>query len=55
MNFKTITSYYTKNCVIIPHDNLNNWNDVAESYLHVVLISEKNDETPNEYIYDFEI
>jgi SAM-dependent methyltransferase len=54
MNFQTITSYYHNNCVILPHNNLNNWNDVAESYLHVVYIGEKTDETPNDYIYDIE-
>ena len=54
MNFKTITSYFSNNCVIIPHENLNNWNNVAESYLHVTYIGEKVDETPDEYIYDID-
>ena len=54
MNFNTITSYFSLNCAIIPHDNLNNWNDVAESYLHVTYIGEKQGETPNEYIYDID-
>jgi len=54
MNFITITSYFSKNCVIVPHETLENWNDVAESYLHVTYIGEKFDETPNEYIYDID-
>jgi len=52
MNFTTITSYFTDMCVIIPHNITINWNNVAESYLNVVYIGEKNDKTPEEYIYD---
>ena len=45
---------FSKNCVIVPHETLENWNDVAESYLHVTYIGEKFDETPHEYIYDID-
>jgi hypothetical protein len=41
MNIKTISSYFTDNCMIIPHNNLNNWNTVAESYLNIVYVGEK--------------
>lgn len=54
MNFNTITSYFTGNCAIIPHNKMNVWNDVAESYLNVVYIGEKIGKTPNEYIYDID-
>ena len=54
MNFITITSYFTHNCVIIPHDNIKTWNDLAESYLNVFYIGEKIDKTPHEYIYDID-
>ena len=54
MNFSTVTSYFTHNCVIIPHDNVNGWNNVAESYLNVFYIGEKNNKTPKEYIYDID-
>ena len=54
MNMKTVTSYYRYNCAIIPHTPYPNWNDVAESYLEVVYIGEKINETPDEYIYDIE-
>jgi len=54
MNFKTITSYFDKNCVIVPHQRIDNWNDVAESYLHVIYIGEKIGETPEDYIYDID-
>lgn len=54
MNFKTITSYFSHNCVIVPHQNYADWNSLAESYLHVTYIGEKVDETPNEYIYDID-
>lgn len=52
MNFTTITSYFTNDCVIISHEKIENWNNVAESYLNVFYIGEKNDKTPDEYIYD---
>ncbi len=54
MNFITITSYFSGNCVIIPHKELSVWNDVAESYLYVFYIGEKIDKTPEEYIYDID-
>jgi hypothetical protein len=52
MNFTTITSYFTGDCVIIPHNQLLVWNNVAESYLYIFYIGEKTDKTPVEYIYD---
>lgn len=54
MNFITITSYFSGDCVIIPHKELSVWNDVAESYLYVFYIGEKIDKTPEEYIYDID-
>jgi hypothetical protein len=54
MGFNTITSYFSRSCAIIPHEKLDGWNDVAESYLHVIYIGEKLIETPNEYIYDID-
>jgi hypothetical protein len=54
MNFSTITSYFTDDCVIIPHNIVNGWNYVAESYLNIVYIGEKNNTTPEEYIYDLD-
>ena len=54
MNFNTITSYFTGDCVIIPHEELSIWNDVAESYLYIFYIGEKIDKTPQEYIYDID-
>ena len=54
MNFHTITSYFIGDCVIIPHEQLSNWNDVAESYLYIFYIGEKIDKTPQEYIYDID-
>ena len=54
MNFSTIATYFTGDCVIIPHTNVNRWNNLAESYLNVNYIGEKNDKTPEEYIYDIE-
>ena len=54
MNFITITSYFTNICAIVPHINLNGWNDVAESYLNVFYIGEKIDKTPEQYIYDID-
>jgi 2-polyprenyl-3-methyl-5-hydroxy-6-metoxy-1,4-benzoquinol methylase len=54
MNFITITSYFTHDCVIIPHNTQIVWNDVAESYLNVVYIGEKCGKTPEEYIYDID-
>ena len=54
MNFSTISSYFTNDCVIIPHNNVNSWNYMGESYLNVVYIGEKNNTTPEEYIYDIE-
>lgn len=55
MNFNTITSYFSHTCAIVPH-NLHEceWNDVAESYLNVIYIGEKFDETPDQYIYDLD-
>jgi len=54
MNFITITSYFTDSCVIIPHNNMNVWNHLAESYLNVFYIGEKINKTPDEYIYDID-
>jgi hypothetical protein len=54
MNFTKITSYFTNDCVIIPHDKVSDWNNVAESYLNVFYIGEKNNKTPEEYIYDID-
>jgi 2-polyprenyl-3-methyl-5-hydroxy-6-metoxy-1,4-benzoquinol methylase len=54
MNFKTITSYFVGDCVIIPHEQPSCWNDVAESYLNIFYIGEKIDKTPQEYIYDID-
>ena len=54
MNFITITSYFSGDCVIIPHKELSVWNDVAESYLYVFYIGEKINKTPDEYIYDID-
>ena len=54
MNFITITSYFTGDCVIIPHKEINVWNEVAESYLYIFYIGEKVDKTPNNYIYDID-
>jgi len=54
MNFITITSYFTDSCVIIPHNNMNIWNHLAESYLNVFYIGEKINKTPDEYIYDID-
>jgi Methyltransferase domain len=56
MNFHTITSYFSYPCAIVPHDlHGHEWNDVAESYLNVLFIGEKMDETPDEYIYDLDV
>ena len=46
MNFKTISSYFSENCVIIPHKNYDVWNDVAESYLNVTYMGKKIEKTP---------
>ena len=54
MNMKTLSCYFNNLCEIVPHKKLNGWNSVAESYLNVVLISQKIDNTPNEFIYSFE-
>lgn len=54
MNFSTVTSYFSYPCAIVPHTDYGVWNDVAESYLNVVYIGEKNNKTPSEYIYDIE-
>lgn len=54
MNFITITSYFTGDCVIIPHEQIPVWNDVAESYMYIFYIGEKQDKTPEEYIYDID-
>jgi hypothetical protein len=54
MNFITITSYFTDSCIIIPHNNINQWNHLAESYLNVFYIGEKINKTPHEYIYDID-
>ena len=54
MNFITITSYFTDSCVIIPHNNMNVWNHLAESYLNVFYIGEKINKTTDEYIYDID-
>jgi SAM-dependent methyltransferase len=54
MKFKTISSYFENDCVIIPHINISSWNSVAESYLNVVYIGEKEDHTPENYIYDID-
>lgn len=54
MNFITITSYFTDSCIILPHKNMNVWNNLAESYLNVFYIGEKIGKTPNEYIYDID-
>jgi len=54
MNMKTISTMFTGSCVIIPEENIGGWNDVAESYLNVVYVGEKIDETPEEYIYDID-
>jgi hypothetical protein len=54
MNFKTISSYFEGDCVIIPYIDLNNWNHVAESYLNVVHVGEKINITPEDYVYDVE-
>ena len=53
MNMKTISTFFSHNCVIIP-ENVPAWNDVAESYLNVDYVGEKIDETPEEYIYDID-
>jgi predicted SAM-dependent methyltransferase len=54
MNMKTISTIFNGSCVIIPEENLGGWNDVAESYLNVIYVGEKIDETPEEYIYDID-
>lgn len=54
MNFITITSYFTNSCLIIPHENINQWNYLAESYLNIFYIGEKINKTPDEYIYDID-
>jgi predicted SAM-dependent methyltransferase len=54
MNIKTLSTYFNNNCAIIPEKNLSNWNHVAESYLNVIFVGEKIDETPEEYIYDID-
>jgi hypothetical protein len=54
MNFSTITSYFSHPCVIVPHTDYGVWNDVAESYLEIFYIGEKNNKTPSEYIYDID-
>lgn len=54
MNIKTLSSHFNGNCAIIPENNTNNWNHVAESYLNVIFIGEKIDETPEQYIYDMD-
>ena len=54
MNVITITSYFTDSCVIIPHNNTNIWNHLAESYLNVFYIRETINKTPDEYIYDID-
>jgi hypothetical protein len=51
---KTLSTYFNNNCAIIPEKNLSNWNHVAESYLNVIFVGEKIDETPEEYIYDID-
>ena len=54
MNFSTVTSYFSYPCAIVPHTDYGVWNDVAESYLNVFYIGEKNNKTPSEYIYDID-
>jgi hypothetical protein len=54
MNFITITSYFTDHCAIIPHKEVSVWNEVAESYMYVFYIGEKQNKTPEEYIYDID-
>ena len=54
MNFKTISTFFTYNCMIIPHIKLDNWNDVDESYLNVCYFGEKIDITPDQYIYELD-
>jgi SAM-dependent methyltransferase len=54
MNFRTITSYFSYPCAIVPHIDYGVWNDVAESYLNVFYIGEKTNKTPSEYIYDID-
>lgn len=54
MNFSTVTSYFSYPCAIVSHTDYGVWNDVAESYLNVFYIGEKNNKTPSEYIYDID-
>lgn len=54
MNMKTLSTHFNGSCVILPEQNLDTWNDVAESYLNVVFVGEKIGETPKEYIYDID-
>jgi len=54
MNMKTISTIFNGNCLIMPEENIGGWNYVAESYLNVVYVGEKIDETPEEYIYDID-
>ena len=56
MKFKTLSSYFEFDCLIIPHDKslFDKMNTFAESYLNVVLCTQKIDETPIDYIYDLD-
>jgi SAM-dependent methyltransferase len=52
INCKVITSYYDSPAVIIPHENISGWNDVAETYLGVGILVKKLGKTPETFQYD---
>jgi hypothetical protein len=54
MNFTTISSYFEHPSIIVPHNDVHDWNLFAESYLNVVYVGEKTGKTPIEYIYDLD-
>jgi hypothetical protein len=51
MGMTLLSSYFTHLCMIVPHDRINTWNNVAESYLNVILITKKINKTPENFIY----
>lgn len=52
MNCKVESSFYTGLCEIVPHEEVQVWNRVAESYLGVGIIARKTGETPNDFQFD---
>ena len=52
MNCKIVTSYYDSLAVILPHNKVEGWNDVAETYLGVGILVRKIGKTPERFIYD---